>query len=146
MNEEPHRRLTQIDADSRGYDPASYPHADVTAKVIGAAMEVHRVLGPGFLEGVYEEALAVEMVIQKIPFERQKALDVYYKGRPVKQFICDMVVDGKILVELKSAKGLSDADLSQVLNYLKATGLGLGLLVNFGTPSLQFKRVVNNLC
>jgi GxxExxY protein len=140
-----HHRLTQINTDSEGSGKLEYPHADLTAKIIGAAMEVHRTLGNGFLEGVYEEAMAIELVMQKVPFERQKPLDVKYKGRPAKQFVCDMLVDSKVLVELKASKGLCDSDMAQVLNYLKATGLKLGLLINFGTASVQVKRVIFNL-
>jgi GxxExxY protein len=125
--------------------PDSYVHAGVTGKVIGAAMEVHRTLGCGFVESVYEEALAIELVMQKVPFERQKPVNVMYKGRPAKQFICDMFVDGKVLVELKAVKKLTEVDYAQMLNYLKATGQELGLLINFGARSLEFKRIINNL-
>jgi GxxExxY protein len=138
-------RLTQIDTDSKAKTPDSYVHADITGKVIGAAMEVHRTLGCGFVESVHEEALAIELVMQKVPFERQKPVNVMYKGRPAKQFTCDMFVDGKVLVELKAVKKLTEVDYAQLLNYLKATGQELGLLINFGARSLEFKRIINNL-
>jgi GxxExxY protein len=106
-------------------------------------MEVHNTLGCGFLESVYEEALAVESRLQEIEFERQKSLDVFYKGTKVKQFVCDFLVEGSVLVELKAIKELTPLETGQVLNYLKSTDLKLGLLLNFGASSLQYKRVIN---
>jgi len=120
-----------------------YPHKELTRKIIGAAMEVHNTLGCGFLESVYEEALAVEFRLQEIEFERQKSLDVFYKGTKVKQFVCDFLVAGNVLVELKAIKELTAMETGQVLNYLKSTDLKLGLLLNFGAGSLQYKRVIN---
>jgi GxxExxY protein len=120
-----------------------YPHKELTRKIIGAAMEVHNTLGCGFLESVYEEALAVEFRLQEIEFERQKSLDVFYKGTKVKQFVCDFLVEGSVLVELKAIKELTPLETGQVLNYLKSTDLKLGLLLNFGASSLQYKRVIN---
>ena len=120
-----------------------YLHKNLTEKVIGAAMEVHNTLRNGFLESVYEEAMAIELDLQKILFERQKPIDVFYKGRPAKQFFCDFVIGGKVLVELKAIKKLSETENAQVLNYLKATKLPLALLINFGSPSLEFKRIIN---
>jgi GxxExxY protein len=120
-----------------------YPNQELTKAIIGSAMEVHRHLGSGFLESVYEESMAVEFELRKINFERQKTLDVFYKERMVKQFICDFLVDDCVLVELKAIKSLTDIEMSQVLNYLRATGLHLGLLLNFGAKSLEVKRIVN---
>ena len=121
----------------------TYLHKDLTEKIIGAAMEVHKTLHRGFLESVYEEAMAIELDLQRIPFERQKPIDVFYTGKVAKQFFCDFVIEGKVLVELKVIKRLSETEKSQVLNYLKATGLSLALLINFGAPSLEFKRIIN---
>ncbi|MCX5632380.1 MAG: GxxExxY protein [Phycisphaerae bacterium] len=121
----------------------TYLHEDLTEKIIGAAMEVHKTLRNGFLESVYEAATAIELDLQKIPFERQKPIDVFYKGKLAKQFFCDFVIEGKVLVELKAIKRLSETEKAQVLNYLKATGLSLALLINFGAPSLEFKRIIN---
>jgi len=115
----------------------------LTEKIIGAAMEVHKTLRSGFLESVYEEAMAIELELQKIPFEKQKPIDVFYKGKVAKQFFCDFVVEGKVLVELKAIKKLSENEDAQVLNYLKATGFQLALLINFGAASLEFKRIIN---
>jgi GxxExxY protein len=106
-------------------------------------MEVHRHLGAGFLESVYEEAIVVELELRNIAYERQKVFDVFYKERKIKQFICDLLVDDSILVELKAIKSLTDIETAQVLNYLKATGLHLGLLLNFGAKSLECKRIIN---
>ena len=118
-------------------------YKDLTKEIIGAAMEVHITLGCGFLERVYEEALAVEFGLRDVSFERQKPLDVFYKEKNVKQFICDFLVAGAVLVELKAIKELTGVETGQVLNYLKATSLKLGLLLNFGASSLQYKRVIN---
>lgn len=106
-------------------------------------MEVHKILGAGFLESVYEKALAIEFELQKIPSERQKTIDVFYKNRLAKQFVCDFVVYDKIIIELKAIKKISNIEKAQMLNYLKATGLNLGLNLNFGSSSLEVKRIIN---
>ena len=105
-------------------------------------MEVHGALGSGFLESVYEEALAYEFKLRNMCSERQKKIDVYYKGQPVKHLVCDFLVSETILVELKAMKGLTETEHVQVLNYLKATGLEVGLLFNFAAQSLEYKRFV----
>ncbi len=120
-----------------------FPYKDLTGEIIGAAMEVHSTLGCGFLESVYEEALAVEFGLRNVSFERQKPLDIFYKGKKLKKFICDFFVASAILVEFKAVKEYTQADTAQLLNYLKATNLKLGLLLNFGASSLQYKRVIN---
>ena len=120
-----------------------YPSKELTKEIIGVAMEVHSQLGSGFLESVYEEAMVVEFGLRAINCERQKTLDVFYKERKVKQFICDFLVNGEVLVELKAIKTLTDVEMAQVLNYLRATGLRLGLLFNFGAKSLEWKRIIN---
>jgi GxxExxY protein len=120
-----------------------YLSKELTKEIIGAAMEVHSQLGTGFLESVYEEAMVVEFDLRGINYERQKTLDVFYKERKVKQFICDFLVNGEVLVELKAIKNLTDIEMAQVLNYLKSTGLRLGLLFNFGAKSLEWKRIIN---
>ena len=119
-------------------------HHELTREIIGAAMEVHRVLGAGFVESVYEESLAIEFGLRKIPYERQKPIEVLYKGRLAKQFICDFIVYGKIIVELKAIKEISDIEQAQVLNYLKSSELNLGLLLNFGSSSLEVKRLIDS--
>lgn len=117
-------------------------HAGLTRKIIGAAMEVHRTLGSGFLEAVYEEAIAFEFGIQEIGYARQKPMCVFYKGQKVKEYICDFLVEEKVLVELKALKKITATEESQLLNYLKGTGLQLGLLINFGESSLKYKRFI----
>jgi|SRR5581483_6874015 len=108
----------------------------LTERIIGAAIEVHRVLGPGLLELVSEEALCIEMRLQDIPFQRQAEIDVNYKGHIIKGLRIDLLVAGEVIVELKSVSNLPDVATAQVLSYLKATGLKRGLLINFGQPRL----------
>ena len=112
---------------------------------IGAAIEVHRELGPGFLEAVYQEAMEIELRLQGIFFESQKLLPINYKGNLLrKEYIADLVCFDQIIVELKALERLSGKEESQILNYLKATGLRVGLLINFGSHGkLEWKRFVN---
>jgi GxxExxY protein len=112
--------------------------------IIGAAIEVHRELGPGFLEGVYQEALEVELRTRNIPFESQKHIHISYKGGQLqKEYVADFVVYDKIIVELKALEQLSGTEESQILNYLKATGLKVGVLVNFGANGkLEWRRFI----
>jgi len=129
-----HPQIAQIDADSR--DPQ-------TRAIIGAAMEVHRQLGPGFLEAVYQEALTMELADQAIPFQREVELPVDYKGRRLPcKYGADFVCYESIIVELKALQALTGVEEAQLLNYLKATRLERGLLLNFGRPSLEFKRLI----
>lgn len=111
-------------------------------KIIGAAMEVHRLLGCGFVEPVYQEALEKEFVARGIPYEREKELTICYKGStPSKTFRADFVCYGKIILELKAVKDFSDEHYAQTYNYLRASGLDLGILMNFGNASLEYERV-----
>lgn len=111
-------------------------------KIIGAAMEVHRLLGCGFVEPVYQEALEKEFVLRGIPYEREKELSVSYKGTQLsKTFKADFVCYGKIILELKAVKEFADEHYAQIYNYLRASGLDLGLLINFGSASIEFERV-----
>jgi len=106
-------------------------------------MEVHKELGSGFLEAVYHEALMNEFNLQKIPFENNVKLRISYKGKSLhKVYFADLICYGKIIVELKAMDGLIPEHESQVINYLKATDFELGLLINFGTKSLQYKRLI----
>ncbi|MEW6231783.1 MAG: GxxExxY protein [Chloroflexota bacterium] len=117
-------------------------YKDVTYAVIGAAMEAHKILGPGFLESVYEAALAHEFDLRGIPHQRQDKLAVRYKDIVAGEFRADFLVDGKVVVELKANKALTEGDEAQLLNYLKGTGYRVGLLLNFGAPSLEHRRRV----
>lgn len=112
--------------------------------IIGAAIEVHRELGHGFAEPVYQEALEIELKDRGIPFESQKTLVIYYKGRMLtKHYVADFVCYGQIIVEIKALTKLSGTEEAQLLNYLKATGLRVGLLINFGSRGkLEWKRFV----
>ncbi len=113
-------------------------------KIIGCMMRVHRELGCGFLEKVYQEALEREFIAEGIPFQREANLKIYYRGVPLQQeYIADFVCYGKIIVELKAISKLSDVDTAQVINYLKATGYELGILANFGETSLKTERLCN---
>ena len=106
-------------------------------------MEVHKELGTGFLESVYEAALCVELEKAGIPFATQVEFPVIYKGKKIKKFVCDLLADKKIILELKAIKQITDIDKAQIINYLKVTKLEIGLLINFGAVSLQYERFVN---
>lgn len=120
---------------------------DEVFAVIGAAIDVHRHLGAGFLESVYAEALARELEARDIPFEREVSLEIMYRGKPLsKRFQADLVVRGVLIVELKAVAKLGLLERAQVVNYLKATGLHVGLLINFGShPKLEWERVVHQV-
>ena len=109
---------------------------DVTKRIIGAAIEVHRQLGPGLLESIYQEALCHELTLRQIRFERQVAVDVLYKDIRIQGQRIDLLIEGEVVVELKSLKLLPEVASTQVLSYLKATGLRRGLLINFGNGKL----------
>jgi GxxExxY protein len=112
--------------------------------VIGAAIEVHRHLGPGFLESVYEEALCVELADRRIPFERQKEINLLYKDREIGRHRIDLLVGKSLIVELKTVEALTEIHQAQLISYLKATRLTLGLLINFNVPILKngVRRVI----
>jgi GxxExxY protein len=117
-----------------------------TYAIIGAAMEVHRQLGHGFLEAVYQEALAVELTAREIPFQREVFLPIRYKGQLLQcGYRADFICFGEIVVELKAISQLTGTDEAQTINELKATHLNRALLINFGAPSLEYKRLVFNL-
>ncbi|MGB8984973.1 MAG: GxxExxY protein [Anaerolineales bacterium] len=117
---------------------------DEVFAVIGAAIEVHRILGPGFLEAVYQEALEIESTSRVLPYVSQKVLRIDYKGCLLKkEYIADFVYYNQIIVELKALDRLTGREESQILNYLKATKMRVGLLINFGSsPKLEWKRFV----
>ncbi|HJH26812.1 MAG TPA: GxxExxY protein [Methanophagales archaeon] len=116
-------------------------YKDLTQGIIGAAMEVHRELGSGFLEYVYEEALCYELNLREVSFERQKELDIYYKDLLIpRKYKPDLIVENKVLIEIKATSGLTEVEEAQLLNYLKATKMRVGLLLNFGKKSMEVKR------
>ncbi len=120
-----------------------YPFKEECYKIIGCCMEVHKTLGAGFLEAVYAEALTLEFSSAGIPFIKEKVLEVWYKERLLeKKYISDFICFDEVIVELKALETLCPEHLAQVLNYLKATNKKIGLLINFGSPSLQYKRVI----
>jgi GxxExxY protein len=117
-------------------------HKELAYKIVGAAMEVHGILGPGFLEAVYQKALASELALRGICFEEYKPLPVDYKGNLVGNYEADILVEGEIILEIKSVSTLNERHRAQALHYLAATGLRLAILLNFGSVSLQHRRVV----
>ena len=123
--------------DTTKYDP-------ITHRIIGCAMRVHNELGNGFPEKVYQRALEIELRAEGLAFEREKETLIYYKGEIIGKRIVDFLVEGCILVELKATSEVTNDNLNQVINYLKAFNLEVGLLINFGTKSLFFKRFVKD--
>lgn len=117
-----------------------YP--ELSYKIVGLAMEVHSKLGSGFLEKVYENALMVLFNREKIKAEQQKAIPVKFENEVVGHYVCDILVENKILLELKTVDAISDVHRAQVINYLKATGKHLGLILNFKNMRLEYERVV----
>jgi GxxExxY protein len=119
-------------------------HKHLFFAIVGAAMEVHNVLGSGFLEAVYQAALEKELAIRGIPFNRKVKLPVSYKSELIGDYEADLVVDEKIIVEIKSISRLNSVHEAQAIHYLTATGLQLALLVNFGASSLEYRRVIKS--
>lgn len=120
-------------------------YEDRTRKIIGCAMEVHKTLGNGFQEVIYQRALAIEMTRQGVAFEREKEMPIFYRGENIGSRRVDFFVEGTIMVELKAITELEDVHLAQGKNYLEAYKMEVGLLINFGAKSLQFKRLVNTI-
>jgi len=118
-----------------------YP--DLSYKIMQAVFEVHNHLGPGFSEEIYEKALSLEFKSQGIPFERQKQIQVHYKGQFIGNYRLDMVVDDKIILELKAVSELNEVFQAQLHSYLAATGLQLGILINFGSKRVKSFRIPN---
>ena len=116
-------------------------HKELTAKIIECAYKVHNTLGFGFLEGIYQNALLIELLKTGLQSEKEKKIQVYYDTQLVGDYISDIIVEGKIVLELKSVKELHPAHEAQLINYLKATGIEIGLLINFG-ESVQVKRKI----
>lgn len=121
---------------------AQYKYQELTGRIIGAATEVHSHLGSGFQEVVYQRALAIELDIRKIDFVREMEMPLKYKGFDIGIRRVDFFIEEKIMLEIKAVIQLENVHLAQAINYLEAYGMEIGLLINFGSPSLQFKRVM----
>ncbi|MCW3110348.1 MAG: GxxExxY protein, partial [Segetibacter sp.] len=120
-----------------------YKHSDITAKIIGCAMKVHSTLGNGFQEVIYQRALAIEMRKAGLAFQREMEMPIYYDDEQIGTRRVDFFVEDKIMVELKALSELTKSNLNQALNYLEAYNMEIGLLINFGEPSLKFHRLTN---
>ena len=118
-------------------------HAELTAKILEACFEVSNELGVGYIESVYEKALQVALLQKGVAVERQIPLNVSFRGVMVGDFSADMIVEGKVLLELKAVDAFSNRHFAQLLNYLRATGCRTGLILNFGTPQLGIKRMMS---
>jgi len=121
-----------------------YKYSDITEKIIGCAMKVHSRLGNGFQEVIYQRALAIELAEADMEFAREQEMEIFYKDQQIGTRRVDFFVEGRVLVELKALVQLEDVHLAQAINYLEAFDMEVGLLINFGVKSLQFKRLSNN--
>ena len=119
-----------------------FKHSEITEKILGAAFEVHNTLGCGFLEEVYENALIEELRLRGVKVEAQKEIQVFYKNKKVGTYIADLVIEGKVIVGLKAVESISTVHMAQVLNYLKASGYEVGLILNFAKTKLEYQRFV----
>jgi GxxExxY protein len=120
-----------------------YKYSDITGKIIGCAMKVHAALGNGFQEVIYQRALEIEMAEAGLSFSREHEMPIFYKQQQIGTRRVDFLVDGVVSVELKAITSLEDVHLAQAINYLEAYELEVGLLINFGAKSLQYKRIAN---
>lgn len=116
---------------------------ELTGKIIECAITVHKKLGPGFLESIYQTALPIELIKQGLEVETQKEIQIFYENKEIGLHRLDLLVVHQVIVELKTVKGFDDSHLAQVISYLKATGLKVGLLLNFAKATLEIRRVVN---
>ncbi len=118
-----------------------YKHSEITKTIIGSAMKVHSTLGNGFQEVIYQRALAIEMTKQGLSYQREMEMDIFYEGERIGTCRVDFFVEDKIMVELKAITQLEKVHLAQAINYLEAYQMEIGLLINFGSTSLEFKRL-----
>ena len=125
------------------FDPTLYPHGKLTDEIIGAAMAIHRELGPGLDEKIYENSLCIEFAERSIHFTQQKIFPVHYHQRYVGKLITDLIVDSRVIIETKVVDQIIDVHIAQVLSYLSITNLKVGLILNFKPASLGIKRVAN---
>ena len=119
-------------------------HAKLTEQIIGLCIKVHRALGPGFVEKMYEEAVCIELQKAGVKFERQKEIVVYYEGREIGRHRLDLLVESLVILELKTAKAIEDVHLAVSRSYLRAANLELALAINFARPTIEVKRVVES--
>jgi GxxExxY protein len=117
-------------------------YKELSYKIIELALDVHNELGCGFLEKVYENAMMMLLDREKIPARQQAPADVYFQGKVIGQYFADILVDNKLILELKTVDAIENIHIAQVLNYLRATGIKLGLVLNFGKPKFEYKRLV----
>jgi GxxExxY protein len=122
-----------------------YKYSELTSKIIGCAMEVHKVLGNGFQEVIYQRALAIELAYSGIAYEREKEMPIFYRTEQIGTRRVDFLVEGDVSGELKALTKLEDVHLAQAINYLEAYNIEIGLLINFGAKSLEFKRLINKI-
>jgi GxxExxY protein len=122
-----------------------YKYSELTSKIIGASMQVHKVLGNGFQEVIYQRALAIELTDNGITFEREKEMPIFYKEQQIGTRRVDFLIEGMVSVELKALTKLEDLHLAQAINYLEAYNIEIGMLINFGAKSLEFKRLINKV-
>ena len=121
-----------------------YKYSDITAKILGCAFEVHKILGNGFQEVIYQRALEEEFSLQNVDFKREFDIPILYKGKQIGTRRVDFLVENLISVELKAIIKLEDVHLSQAINYLEAYNIEIGMLLNFGAKSLEYKRLINS--
>ena len=135
------KQIRKIKVKTKGF---GMQHEDLTRRIIAAAMKVHSTLGNGFQEVIYQRALEIEFPYHNLAFEREKEMSIFYRGHDIGTRRVDFFIENLIMVELKAVIQLEDAHLAQAMNYLEAYKMEIGLLINFGAKSLQFKRVHNN--
>lgn len=135
---------TQSDKSQKSVVKTVYKYSELTGKIIGCAMEVHKILGNGFQEVIYQRALAKEMMLQGVGFSREHEMPIFYKDEQIGTRRVDFLVEEFVSVEIKAVTKTEDVHLAQAINYLEAYDLEIGLLINFGTKSLEFKRLINS--
>jgi len=124
------------------YTEGKYPYSKITEKIIKCAIEVHKTLGPGFVENIYENALVYQMKQEKLRVEEQKLVPVLYRGIKVGQHRLDLLVENAVIVENKTVKEFNEIHQAQILSYLRATSKRIGLLINFGKTKIEVKRII----
>jgi GxxExxY protein len=142
MNQE--NKSMESSQSTKSADKMVYKYSDLTGKIIGCSMEVHKILGNGFQEVIYQRALAKEMALQHLLYSREHEMPIFYKDEQIGTRRVDFLVEGVISVEIKAITKLEDVHLAQAINYLEAYNLEIGLLINFGAKSLEFRRLINS--